>query len=159
MSVKNMIKIFTLSEILGRCVIYLEENMLNDFTLLFTLKTQICLAELMHITTEKKIIVPLALAFGMSYIIWEYFFLHAKLLLQPELFELLIQFYKYWLILLSRVVLSWVTVVLYSNQQITSSINTACKNSWFIYTCYENMAYYLSFRMTYIYVCANVIMK
>lgn len=64
-----MIKIFTLSEILGRCVIYLEENMLNDFTLLFTLKTQIFLAELMHITTEKKIIVPLALAFGMSYII------------------------------------------------------------------------------------------
>lgn len=31
--------------------------------------------------------------------------------LQPELFELLTQFYKYWLILLSRVLLSWLTVV------------------------------------------------
>lgn len=34
----------------------------------FYLKTQICLAELMHVTTEKKIIVLLAIAFGMSYI-------------------------------------------------------------------------------------------
>lgn len=66
---KNMIKIFTLSEILGRCVLYLEEKMLNDFTLLFTLKTQICLADLMYVSTEKKRIVPLALAFGMSYIL------------------------------------------------------------------------------------------
>lgn len=65
---KNMIKIFTVSEILGRCVMYLEEKMLNGFTLLFTLKTQTHLAELMHVTTEKKIIDPLALAFGMSYI-------------------------------------------------------------------------------------------
>lgn len=42
----------------------------------FALKVQICLAELMHVTTEKKI-VPLALAFGMSYIFWECFF-HAN---------------------------------------------------------------------------------
>lgn len=33
---KNMIKIFTLSEILGRCVTCLEEKMLTGFTLLFT---------------------------------------------------------------------------------------------------------------------------
>lgn len=55
-----------LSEILGSCVIYLEEKMLNDFISLFTLKT-LSLAELMHVTTEKKIIVPLVLAFGIPY--------------------------------------------------------------------------------------------
>lgn len=56
-----------MSEILGRCVIYLEEKILNDFTLLFTLKAQVCLSDLMHVTTEKKI-VPHALPFALSYI-------------------------------------------------------------------------------------------
>jgi len=54
--------------VLHICVIYLEEKMLNDLTILLTLRTQVCLADLMHITTKKKVVVPLVLAFGMSYI-------------------------------------------------------------------------------------------
>lgn len=38
---KDMIKMFTFSEILGKCVMYLEEKMLNDSTLILTLKTQV----------------------------------------------------------------------------------------------------------------------
>lgn len=38
------------------CNIYLEEKMLYDSTLLFSLKTWICLAELMHATTERKMV-------------------------------------------------------------------------------------------------------